>query len=294
VLVNGEAIDRLLTGAAVDVEPCDGLALDLPAGEHRLATTPGATTGIDVDRLVLSSPQRTEPAPQPVVSVRRGRTTRTATVTGCPAGCWLILGEGFNDGWRATAGGADLGEPRQISGGFNGWWLAGSSAPVTVAMSWAPQRTMWIGMMLAAVAVLGCAVLIWRDRTVAEMRMPQAAAPAWPIETVGRRKAVIAGAALTLLALVTISPTYGLLGAVFGLAIIATRRPVVAGVASVLLISGLAALIVRRQLRYHLGANPSWPAAFDDLHRLGLLAVALLLAATIVDECPPDQADQLT
>ena len=55
---------------------------------------------------------------------------------------------------------------------------------------------------------------------------------------------------------------------------------------------------MRRQLRYRLVANPSWPAAFDDLHRLGLLVVVLLLAATIVDDRPDgyrdDQAEQLS
>ena len=60
------------------------------------------------------------------------------------------------------------------------------------------------------------------------------------------------------------------------------------------MISALAALIIRRQLRYHLVANPSWPAAFDDLHRFGLLVVVLLLASTIVDECPDEEGEQLT
>ncbi|HZY06735.1 MAG TPA: hypothetical protein VFE69_03280, partial [Ilumatobacteraceae bacterium] len=76
----------------------------------------------------------------------------------------------------------------------------------------------------------------------------------------------------------------------------------IAAMASLALIIGLGALIVRRQLRYRLVANPSWPAAFDDLHRLGLLVVVLLLAATIVDDSPgnepdgypDDQAEQLT
>ena len=30
-----------------------------------------------------------------LVTSSRTRTTRTATVTNCPAGCWLILGEGY-------------------------------------------------------------------------------------------------------------------------------------------------------------------------------------------------------
>ena len=64
--------------------------------------------------------------------------------------------------------------------------------------------------------------------------------------------------------------------------------------ASLVLMSGLAALIVRRQLRYRLVANPSWPAAFDDLHRLGLLVVVLLLASTLDDDCLDQQEEQVS
>ena len=206
----------------------------------------------------------------------------------------MILGEGYNAGWQASMGGTDLGPPRQISGGNNGWWLPGSSTPVTVTMTWTPQRTMWLGMILAGLALVGCVVLIWRGRSVAEMRVPKAPVPAWPIERVGRRKAVIVAATLVAVSLVAISPIFAVLAAVVGVVIVALRRPVIAGVAALLLLSALAALIVRRQLRYHLIANPSWPAAFDDLHRLGLLVVVLLLAATIVDECPDDEDEQLT
>ncbi|MGZ4806461.1 MAG: hypothetical protein ACXV5U_08755, partial [Ilumatobacteraceae bacterium] len=79
-----------------------------------------------------------------------------------------------------------------------------------------------------------------------------------------------------------------------GLVVVALRRPLIAGVAALMLVSALAALIVRRQLRYHLIANPSWPAAFDDLHRFGLLVVVLLLASTVVEECPGDEGEPLT
>jgi hypothetical protein len=80
--------------------------------------------------------------------------------------------------------------------------------------------------------------------------------------------------------------------AVVGIAVVAWRRPIIAGIA-LGLIGSLAALILRRQIRYRLEANPSWPAAFDDLHRFGLLVVVLLLAATIVDDCPTDQPEQV-
>ena len=141
VSVNHDAMVRLLAGEAVDAAPCVASPLDMTAGSHRLTTTSGLTTGLDVDRVVLRSPQQPDGLAQvqPTVTVRRSRTSRTATVTDCPTGCWLILGEGYNDGWQATMGGTDLGAPRQISGGSNGWWLPGSSSPVTVTMTWTPS-----------------------------------------------------------------------------------------------------------------------------------------------------------
>ncbi len=284
--MNAATIEQLLAGAAVDVQPCTASPLNLAAGTHRISTAKGLTTGLDIDRVVLRSGEPAPADPQPAVTTARSRTTRTATVTGCPDGCWLILGEGYNDGWSATAGNTDLGPPRQISGGFNGWRLPPSTSPVTVTMTWTPQRTMWIGMILTALALLACAVLIWRDRPVAQMHTPEAPVPYWPVEQVGRRRALVAAIVLFVFAAITISPKYGVLAAAIGVAIVVLRRPQVAGVAALALVSALGALILRRQIRYRLVANPSWPAAFDDLHRLGLLVVVLLLAATIVDQRP--------
>ncbi|MEY2581775.1 MAG: arabinofuranan 3-O-arabinosyltransferase, partial [Ilumatobacteraceae bacterium] len=209
-------------------------------------------------------------------------------------GCWLILGEGYNDGWKAAAGSISLGTPRQISGGFNGWWLPASSSPVVVTMTWAPQRTMWIGMLLAALAILVCMVLIWADRKRSLLPEPDAPVLDWPPHPVGRRCASVAAAALVVMAGLTISPKYALFAGVIGVAMIVVRRPAVAGVTALALTLALAALIIRRQLRYRLIANPSWPAAFDDLHRAGLLVVVLLLASTICDDSPDAREEQVS
>jgi arabinofuranan 3-O-arabinosyltransferase len=296
ISVDLQTISSLLSGDAVDVQPCDSPSIALASGPHRLTTAAGSTTGIDVDRIVLSDARPdgiATAANPPTVSVDRTRTTRTATVTNCPTGCWLILGEGYNDGWKATVADLDLGAPRQISGGFNGWRLPASDAPVTVTMTWTPQRTMWIGMALAALSVVACAVLIWRDKAKTDVRVPAAPVMDWPSVPVGRRRSLIAAGTMVVAAGLVISPTYAVVAAVVGLAVVVLRRTLVAGLAALALIASLAALILRRQIRYRLAANPSWPAAFDDLHRFGLLVVVLLLACTIVDDCPRDQPEQV-
>ncbi len=305
VLVQPESIAQVLAGSPVTVAACDSAVVDLAAGRHRVSTARGSVTGLNVDQIVLRSGEPAEPVSPPTVAVRRDRTTRTATITNCPTGCWLILGEGHNDGWQAKIDGTALGDPRQISGGFNGWYLPGSNSPVVVAMTWAPQRTMWIGMLLAVLAVVACIALIWRDREHCDMPVPAAPVPHWPPGTVSRRRCIAAAATLVVLAYLVISPKYSVAAAVIGVAIVVLRRPLVAGVASMVLMAALAALILRRQIRYRLVANPSWPAAFDDLHRPGLLVVVLLLASSLfdddrrlddaqADDCQGDEAEEVT
>ena len=284
VTVDAAALARLNAGQPVDVTTCDAAPLHLTAGGHRLSTTAGLVNGIDVDRVVLRSGALPTVATQPTVVVKRTRTTRTATVSGCTSGCWLILGEGHNDGWRATIGGRSLGRPTQISGGFNGWQIPASAGPVTVTMTWTPQRTMWIGLMLAGLAVVVCIALVILERDHDEMPAVTGPAVYWPVTALGWRRSLITAAALVAVAAVVISPKYGAFAAVVGIAVVALRRPLIAGVASLVLFGGLAAVIVGRELRYRFAANPSWPAAFDRLHRPGLLVVVLLLAATLVDD----------
>ena len=66
VQIDGEAIPvrieaavaDLLAGEAVEATPCESTAVALTAGTHRLTTASGATTGIQVDRVVLADRAR--------------------------------------------------------------------------------------------------------------------------------------------------------------------------------------------------------------------------------------------
>src|SRR6185312_14157526 len=87
--VDATQVAALVAGQAVTVGTCDGSPLDLAAGTHVVASTGGLDTGIDVDRVVLSSGTPSAPTAAPAVTVRRSDFTRTATVAPCPNGCWL-------------------------------------------------------------------------------------------------------------------------------------------------------------------------------------------------------------
>ncbi|HEX9992104.1 MAG TPA: alpha-(1-_3)-arabinofuranosyltransferase family protein, partial [Acidimicrobiales bacterium] len=185
--VDGSPVGLRLAGEAggaaardrLAVETCDGRPLVLGPGDHVVRAAKGATTGVDLDRLVLASapgggpvaldadgrvPAGSPPAGSPSPSVEvleAGRTSVRARVTGATAPTWLVLGQSRNAGWTASAGGESLGGSALVDGFANGWLLPGSpdGRPVEVTMTWEPQRTVWAGLGLSLVAVLACVAL---------------------------------------------------------------------------------------------------------------------------------------
>ena len=110
--------ESLLSGEAISAEVCNGpIAFD--AGDNVLASTAiptGPLSALSVDRVVLrdSIPDPTVPAGTPIgVTVQRNDARhRTVVVDACPDGCWLVLGEGYNDAWAASVGRQRPGRPR--------------------------------------------------------------------------------------------------------------------------------------------------------------------------------------
>lgn len=161
-------------------EPRDSLgvagcasAVTLGPGSHRLATDRGWDTGLDVDRIVLDSAADGTPRPSGLlvasaspspgsVRVARGsadQVTVTTSSDGTPF--WLVFGESHNRGWHATADGRNLGAPRLVNGYANAWLVRpDGSGPVTIRLTWEPQRTIWWSIGVSLVAVLVCVGLV--------------------------------------------------------------------------------------------------------------------------------------
>jgi hypothetical protein len=79
---------------------------------------------------------------------------------------WLVLGESFNEGWRARCDGRDLGAPRPVGGYANGWRAPRDCRDVDFEFD--PQRTLTAGFAISGVT---CALLLallavggWRRR----------------------------------------------------------------------------------------------------------------------------------
>jgi arabinofuranan 3-O-arabinosyltransferase len=168
------AVRPILSGDARDgtaVESCNG-PLELGAGEHIVRGTPGSVSGVDLDRLVLTSQPAgavttSAPSTPPKVTVLdQGSTSFDLKVHTDGKPFWLVLGQSHNDGWHAETGADDdLGEPQVVNGYANGWLVHPDKAgTMTIRLRWTPQRLVWIGLVVSAVVILGCVVLIWRTR----------------------------------------------------------------------------------------------------------------------------------
>jgi len=285
VSLDAETFATLRLGEPVERPLCNPTSLELEAGTHRVTTVQPA--GFHVDAITLLS-GRTAPATDaPNVEVTRTRLARTATVSDCPDGCWLILGEGYNRAWSASIDGHDLGAPVQIAGGFNGWWLPGSTEAVTVHMAWNAQTPVTIALLLSALAVLVCLWLAWRWPSALRRRSPEFSVPP---PRFGRNllvpdpivNAVVTAAGIMAATALVAAPSTVALAAIPAALVLLLRRVRLAAVVGTGLSLWLGGLVVSRQLEHRWLADAAWPTRFDDLHRPGMLVVVLLLAGALL------------
>ncbi len=150
-----------------------GRPVTLAAGSHLLVSEPGAYR---VDALALRSAART-PVPAATGHVITpgafGRGSHTGVRVSVSGPSWLVLGEGYDRGWRASCDGHSLGTPVPIDGYANGWKIGPSCHNVSFTFS--PNRLALIGYVVSGVAGLVClALLAWplRRRRVARRPPP--------------------------------------------------------------------------------------------------------------------------
>jgi hypothetical protein len=189
--INDAPVAVRVMGPAADARsglallPCDG-AVALDRGSTTVEAAKGLDTGIDLDRMVLSSDRAGQPTPPTVLGTplhESGATARVVDSTpdsydvkvhtdGKPF--WLVLGESSNDGWKATATGAAVGDRQLVNGFANGWLVRpGRAGTITMSLQWTPQRFVWFGIAISIVAILACIALVvvgWRRRRGAAAR----------------------------------------------------------------------------------------------------------------------------
>jgi hypothetical protein len=312
VRVSG-SVDDALARAPLTVEPCDPgdprarPTVELGAGEHVVRAATGASTGIDLDRLVLASAPGgapldaaagrvgpvagAPPAPPALHVVDTGRTRLRVRVDGADEPFWLVLGESHSRGWTARVrGGDDLGAPVLVDGYANAWRVdPHASGTVELTLEWTPQRRVWAALAVSVAATLLCLLIVWRTR---RRRVPAdhgggevtLAAPWSPYPGAPSRAARWAGPAVAgAVGALCVAPWVGLLlAALVALSLRVPRaRAILALGAPVAL--GLAGLwIAASQVRNHPPPVFEWPTFFPRTRTLGWLAIVLVAADVLV------------
>jgi arabinofuranan 3-O-arabinosyltransferase len=191
----------------------------------------GLTPVVRVDGLRLTS---AAPAPLAHAAVARSGGTvvdpgsdkhggRSGVELDVRGPAWLVLGQSFDVGWRATCDGRDLGRPRLLQGYANAWPVERGCRNVSFA--YAPQKLADGGYLVSGVACAALLALLaagaWRRRR----RRAQPAPDADPTPLAGPPPA----SPLPLTSAVAIAlPTAAVIGAMFGLRAGAGAAPLLA------------------------------------------------------------------
>jgi SAM-dependent methyltransferase len=73
---------------------------------------------------------------------------------------WVVLGQSFSGGWKATLNGVDLGGPSLIDGASMGWRLPNKITDGSkVVFEWMPQQRVWLALWLSLAALLAILAL---------------------------------------------------------------------------------------------------------------------------------------
>jgi arabinofuranan 3-O-arabinosyltransferase len=165
-------VSDLDAGRPLRARPC-GRSTPIPAGAVELVARPRPVR-LDVLRLrdrADRTPDRRVGSGRVVDPGSEGRGRRDGVKLDVDGPSWLVLGESFNTGWRATCDGRDLGRPRPIQGYANGWAI--DRGCVHASFYYAPNRTARWAYLVSAlgvaamIALLGVAALRRRgDRSV--------------------------------------------------------------------------------------------------------------------------------
>jgi arabinofuranan 3-O-arabinosyltransferase len=316
VSVDGNGVALRVVGDTATAERGDALPLEsctppgdlrLGRGSHEVRSAPGARTGVDVDGLVLGSApgggavaldavaaatleQPTNPVPRLRVT-DSGRTRIEGRVRGADGPFWLVLGQSYNEGWRATVGGKDLGPPELVDGMANGWRVdPGDRRNLAVTFTWTPQSRVWIALGISVLTVLACLVILVVTRRRRLRRATGASPPKFgsPLVLPGRpasnRAAVSGVAAVAVGTAVFVTPWVGVVVGVATVAVLwrPRLRPILSFGAP-LALAAAGAYVLVQQTRYNYLPLFEWPTYFDAVHVVGWVAVALLATDAVCE-----------
>lgn len=305
-------VGQVLDGSLMELEGCGPTSLT--DGKSLVETSGGVLTGFDVDRLAFSSApgggagrNTLEEGPQPVTAPpdntvsRPGTLTWKMSVSGADEPYWVVLGQSQSPGFTATARGVagsepvDLGRSVIINGYANGWLVdpdqVGRDATITI--DFAPQRMVWIALVLSAIGVLAClALLLWpfrlfAGRTSADtpQRLSVTAVDPFEVEAPPVRAPAVLGWA-SIAGLITFVFAGWAVGLGIGLAtlgaLVLRRGRVMLRVLGTALFAAAAGFVIAKQFRGDYLVDFNWMNLFEVTHAWTLAAVALLVLDPLI------------
>ena len=193
------AVEQLDAGLVLRATPC-GAPVALPAGPLTVRAPPAPWR---LDHVRLSSPAPVPAAAPPAGGGRvldpgsDGRGTRDGVRLAVSGPSWLVLGESYDAGWRATCDGRSLGRPVPIQGFANGWPVDRGCRNASFAF--APNRTLLAADVVSLLVCVALLVLLLARRPTAipavlDPLTPGPARP-WPVRR-ALVAALVAGAVL--------------------------------------------------------------------------------------------------
>jgi hypothetical protein len=195
---------------------------------------------------------------------------------------WLVLGESFDPGWRASCDGRSLGAPVVVDAFANGWPVRPGCR--RVSFTYAPQHTALLAEILSGLACLLALLLLLVRRAPAVERAPSGdLAPADAPRRIALPRALACGLAVALVLGFVLSVRAGLVvfaaTTVVAWAGVGARRLVLA--AAALLVVAVPASYLLTHADNHGGYDFNYAVEHIAGHWLAVAALVLLAAAAI-------------
>lgn len=301
VRVTGSTADAL-AGRPLRLRGC-GTIPELAAGDHRIRTALGIDHGLDVDQLILHTPDalqagspllRAERTSDVDVTVRKDTATHIeADLRGPPgAATWVVLGQSYQAGWSAdgqAGAGSSLGSPALVDGFANGWRVQLDDAGrARLLLRFRPQGPVRTGQMISLLTALGCLVLAAVGRRGSPT--PDPAPVRWtgphrPASTPQPTRTLVAsGLAAGAAGLLVLPPPLALLLAAAVVAGVRWRPAATLVRFAPIGLTGLAGvLVIAEQVAEQTKGSAGWASAHGASHLLVILAVLLVVVDELLD-----------
>jgi arabinofuranan 3-O-arabinosyltransferase len=151
-------VARLDGGLPLPAVAC-GPEAQLGAGVQEIRALAGP---FSIDLMQLRSPAPVPTAPAGGGTVVKPGIVGQSSVNGARVSLngpsWLVLGESFDAGWRATCNGRTLGAPQPIDGYANGWVAPAGCRQVS--FTFAPQHQVEVSYVISAIVVAALILLL--------------------------------------------------------------------------------------------------------------------------------------